>query len=183
MAPSHSNLFVCRYSYRPAAYYEYDSRAPRVAALIKALIEAEDARLAVEHIGSTAVPGCGGKGIIDLLLLYEDGQIDAARAVLKRMGFQRHTGSYPFPQDRPMRVAAVRYDGTEFPVHVHLLVQGSPEIEMFRTFRDHLRADPRLIAAYTARKRAIIASELTDRLEYTEAKGVFCRQVLEGSAA
>lgn len=183
MAPRHSDLFVCRYLYRPAAYDEYDPRAPRVAAWVRDFIEAEDDRLQVEHIGSTAVPGCGGKGIIDLLLVHPPGGLDVARGILTRLGFQRHTGSYPFPQDRPMRVAAVRYDGTEFPVHIHLLAAGSPEIEMFRAFRDYLRANPRVVAAYTARKRAIIASELTDRLEYTEAKGVFCRQVLDESAA
>ena len=42
--------------------------------------------LRVEHIGSTSVPGCAGKGIIDLMVLYPVGGLEHARQVLDSLG-------------------------------------------------------------------------------------------------
>jgi len=41
-----------------------------------------------------------------------------------------------------------------------------------------LRADPDLVKAYVARKREIIASGVTDSLDYCYAKGEFITEVL-----
>lgn len=61
------------------------------------------------------------------------------------------TNREPFPEDGPMRVGAVVYEG---------------------------RADPELVAAYVARKRQIIAGGVTDSLDYCYAKGESVREVL-----
>ena len=45
-------------------------------------------------------------------------------------------------------------------------------------FRACLRADPELMKAYVAQKRKIIASGITDSLEYCYAKGEFIKAVL-----
>lgn len=47
-----------------------------------------------------------------------------------------------------------------------------------RAFRDRLRADPGLVAAYVARKREIIESGVSDSLEYVRVKGSFVQGVL-----
>ncbi len=82
-----------------------------------------------------------------------------------------------------MRTGAVLDEGTSYRLHVHVLADDSPEIAEFRTFRDRLRADPDLVATYTARKRHIIATGITDAVDYAEAKGAFCRQVLASESA
>jgi len=90
------------YRQAAAAYGDYDADVVDAALALADGICLQDSRLRVEHIGSTAVPGCGGKGYIDLLLMYPDGHLDAAKAALETLGFRRQSSRDPFPEDRPM---------------------------------------------------------------------------------
>ena len=54
------------------------------------------------------------------------------------------------------------------------------EAEAMRAFRDRLRGDPAFRAVYAALKRAILASGITDSLEYSRAKGAFFGAVRAG---
>src|SRR4029077_2558800 len=158
---------------------DYDPRTGDVARKIATLIESHLPGVIVEHIGSTSVPGCAGKGIVDLMLLYPDGQLAAARDILDAMGFQRQTSRDPFPEERPMRIGSIVYDGTTFLLHVHVIAASSPEARELRRFRDRLRADPDLVASYVAPKRAILASGVTDSVDYCIRKGEFIQQALQ----
>jgi GrpB-like predicted nucleotidyltransferase (UPF0157 family)/mannose-6-phosphate isomerase-like protein (cupin superfamily) len=166
------------YEHRPAACHEHDPRSAEVARRILALIEPHLPGALVEHIGSTSVPGCAGKGIVDLMLVYPDGQLAAARDLLDAVGFQRQTGRDPFPEDRPMRTGSLVHDGTTFLLHVHVLAASSPEVPGLRAFRDRLRADPALVAAYVAAKKAILAGGCTDPIDYCYRKGEFVTEAL-----
>jgi GrpB-like predicted nucleotidyltransferase (UPF0157 family)/mannose-6-phosphate isomerase-like protein (cupin superfamily) len=132
----------------------------------------------VEHVGSTSVPGCAGKGVVDLMVLYPPGRLAEARGSLDRLGFQRQEGRDPFPEERPMRVGSVGYEGTLFLLHAHVIAADSPEVAVTRAFRDRLRADPGLADAYVARKREILATGVTDPIDYCVAKGNFVEGVL-----
>jgi GrpB-like predicted nucleotidyltransferase (UPF0157 family)/mannose-6-phosphate isomerase-like protein (cupin superfamily) len=174
---------VGAYEHRPAACQEHDPRSAEVARKVAALIEPHLAGAVVEHIGSTSVPGCAGKGVVDLMLVYPDGQLAAARDVLDALGFQRQTGRDPFPEDRPMRKGSLMHDGRAFNLHVHVIAASSPEVQQLRAFRDRLRADPNLVAAYVAAKRAIVADGCTDRLDYCNRKSLFVTEALRQTAA
>ena len=63
-------LVIGPYRSGPAACHEHDPRSAEVARAVAALIEPRLPGAVVEHIGSTSVPGCAGKGIIDLMLLW-----------------------------------------------------------------------------------------------------------------
>jgi GrpB-like predicted nucleotidyltransferase (UPF0157 family)/mannose-6-phosphate isomerase-like protein (cupin superfamily) len=127
----------------------------------------------VEHIGSTAVPGCAGKGIVDLMILYPPGQLAEVRDMLDLLGFQRQTGRDPFPEERPMRVGSVKYDGCRFQLHAHVIVSDSHEARELRAFRERLRREPALLEKYVALKRQLIGAGITDRLDYCIRKGEF----------
>jgi GrpB-like predicted nucleotidyltransferase (UPF0157 family) len=171
-------LEILPYQLHPASYHEWDPRAPVVAGLLIRAIETANPDVTVEHVGSTSVPGCGGKGIIDLMLIYPTSELEKARDSLDRSGFQHQASGDPFPEERPMRVGAVQYDGSEFRTHIHVIAADSHEVAEFRTFRDRLYASPQLVADYMARKREILASGITDSLDYTREKGSFCQDVL-----
>jgi GrpB-like predicted nucleotidyltransferase (UPF0157 family) len=171
-------LVIGPYELQTASCRPWDARAPVVAARVAVLIRTvlPDAR--VEHIGSTAVPGCSGKGIVDLLLLYPPGALAAARDALASLEFQRQPGRDPWPEERPMRVGSVLHDGDRFALHVHVVAGGSAEEAWDLGFRDRLRADPALVEAYVARKREIIAEGVIDSVEYSRAKGPFIEGVI-----
>ena len=78
-----------------------------------------------------------------------------------------------------MRVGAIDHDGEVFRLHVHVVAQDSPEAMDLRRFRDVLRKEYALSAAYQAKKRAILQSGLSDRC-YTKEKGEFITAVLGG---
>jgi len=169
---------VRTYLQAPAALLEYDERAPLVAQMVAGWIVNAMPSLIVEHVGSTSIPACPGKGVVDLMVLYRVGTLAAARDTLDALGFQRQGGRDPFPEERPMRIGAIDYAGKEFRLHAHVLAADASEVADFRNFRDRLRADAELVAAYAARKRQILQAGTTDPIDYCLAKGGFCEAVL-----
>jgi len=161
------------YAMRPAVYVDYDTASPDVASHAGNLIEHAAPGTVAEHIGSTAAPGCAGKGIIDLMVLYHPGKLDAARDAIDAMGFQRQTTGHAFPEERPMRVGAIDYGGKEYRLHVHIISADDPEVDSLRAFRDALRSDQDMRDAYQTRKRAILQSGVSNPADYTQAKSEF----------
>ena len=170
------------YEYAPAELNEHDPRADRAAALVADMVRARMPELLVEHVGSSAVPGCAGKGVVDLLVVYPEGCLVAARDCLDGMGFQHQTFGNPFPEERPMRVGSVEVAGVRFRVHAHVIAESSPEARALRRFRDRLRTDPRLMERYVARKRELIDAGVVDSPDYAVLKGDFIRAVLDEEA-
>ena len=154
-------------------YLPYNSVSRRVAKSVGEIIVTHDDTLQVEHVGSTAVPGCWGKGIIDLLVMYAPGCLASARETLDRLGFQRQSGPEPFPESRPMRVGSVEHLGRNYRLHAHIIEKGIAEAVNLVRFRDLLRENGELRRAYEAEKRSILARGVTQGSEYSKAKGDF----------
>ncbi len=170
---------ILLYKPGPAVCRDYDPRTVAVARLVAALVQENLPAVQVEHVGSTAVPGCAGKGIVDLMIPCRDGdELASVKELLEKLGFQPQTNREPFPEDRPMRVGAIDHDGQTFPLHVHVIPADSPEVEEMRFFRACLRADSQLLKLYVAKKKQIIDDGVTDSLEYLHAKGEFIKMVL-----
>jgi GrpB-like predicted nucleotidyltransferase (UPF0157 family) len=155
-----------------------DPEVPAAASALARYLRDRLTGAVVEHIGSTAVSGCAGKGIIDLMVLYPEGQLSAVRERIDSLGFQRQTTRDPFPEERPMRTGSFDFQGRRHLVHVHVVAAGSTEAADTLYFRDCLRADSELRAAYVACKKKILASGVSDSVDYAIAKGEFIRQCL-----
>jgi len=167
------SISIDRYTDAPASYHEYDPDAPAIARLLADATTAAEPELVVEHIGSTAVPGCAGKGVVDLMILYPPGHLARAKNALDQLGFQRQSTRDPFPEERPMRVGVVAHAGKRFRIHAHVLAADAAEAAELRAFRDRLRGDAEYRVAYEACKRSILAAGVTDSVAYAEAKGEF----------
>jgi GrpB-like predicted nucleotidyltransferase (UPF0157 family) len=166
------------YQRQPAVCRPWDRRAVEVASLIAEALLARMPSLQVEHVGSTAVPDCAGKGIVDLAVLYPSGSLIQARDLVDALGFQRQQTPDPFPEQRPMRVGAVKHAGQVFQLHLHVICADADEVADLLSFRDRLRGDAKLRQAYVTRKRAIIAGAVSGPLEYCYAKGPFIDKTL-----
>jgi GrpB-like predicted nucleotidyltransferase (UPF0157 family) len=161
------------------AFRPYDPRCPEVARRVIALIGERFPEGRVEHVGSTAIPGCDGKGVVDLMLVYSAGRLAAARDAVDALGFQRQRPKpTAFPEERPVRVGSIVHDGETFRLHVHVIAADSPEVAEQLHFRDTLRSDPRLVAEYVAGKRAVLAAGVADSTEYNDGKDAFIKRVL-----
>ncbi|SRR6266496_4980642 len=169
---------ILRYDSPPVGCHPYDSQAVEVARILRDLIRGELQDVEVEHVGSTSVPGCAGKGHIDLMVLYSEGAIDATKAGLAALGFQPQTSRDPFPEGRPMRVGRFAYHGKDYPVHAHVIAMNSPEVEALRWFKEMLKTDARLLEEYVEVKKGILAAGVSDSVEYAISKSAFVEGVL-----
>lgn len=161
----------------PAACRDFNPRAAEVARQVCGLISLNLTAVRVEHVGSTAVPGCAGRGIIDLLVSGPQTEIDAASCLLTRLGFQ-HGSHCLFPPHPPPYCGTYAHNGESFLLQVHVLPAGAAEIDSMRFLRTCLRADAELTRAYVAQKRAIVAAGAADPAEYCRQKGEFLKMVL-----
>jgi len=128
----------------------------------------------VEHVGSSSVPGCAGKGVLDLAIPYRDeSHLSAINEALFALGFGRQRNRDPFPESRPMRIGAIDDQGETFLLHVHVVPENTHHLAELVDFRDRLRGDPRLVAEYVAAKRAVLAAGVRDGDDYAEKKGTF----------
>jgi GrpB-like predicted nucleotidyltransferase (UPF0157 family) len=174
---------ILPYAILSPTYVEYDFAAPAVAGRVIELIEAAAPWVNAEHIGSTAIPGCAGKGIVDLVVLYPRGKLEETREAVDTLGFQPQRAGHEFPEDRPMRVGAIDFEGRIYRLHAHIVAADSAEAKALYRFRDVLRNDGTLRDAYQAKKRAILQSGTSDPAGYTHAKGEFINAVIGSSAA
>ena len=120
------------------------------------------------------MPGCAGKGILDLVIPYrDDAHLAAINEALFALGFGHQRSRDPFPETRPMRIGAVNHHGETFLLHVHVVPDRTHDLAELVEFRDRLRADPVLVAEYVAAKRAILDAGVRDGTDYAERKGEF----------
>ena len=169
---------ILPYSISRTGYVEYEPGVVGAANDVIQFVRQAAPWMHVEHIGSTAVPGCAGKGIVDLMALYPPGKLEDTRAVLDQLGFQHQKSGHMFSEARPMRVGAIEHDGKRYRLHVHVIALNDPEVADLRRFRDALRANAGLRDAYQTKKLAILKSGVNKPTDYTYAKGEFIRSVL-----
>lgn len=141
---------------------------------------AADEVVAIEHVGSTAVPGLAAKPIIDVMI----GLVawPASAAVLDGVtgsGYV-HRGEAGIAGRHYFADAAAGQDRT---VQIHAVTHGERFWSEHLRFRDALRADATARDAYAALKRDLAARHADDVLAYTDAKGAFIRDVLRRTRA
>jgi GrpB-like predicted nucleotidyltransferase (UPF0157 family) len=132
-----------------------------------------DVAVAIEHIGSTSVPGLAAKPIIDLdVAIRVEADLPAVIERLAPLGYV-----YEGDKGIPGRAAFIWPPHTPRH-HLYVCPQDSLECRRHLLFRDYLRAHPEVCAAYAALKRDLAARYRTQRLAYVEAKGSFVTATL-----
>nr|WP_086940255.1 GrpB family protein [Thaumasiovibrio occultus] len=135
------------------------------------------AQFDVLHFGSTSAH-IGGKGIIDLSLLYPSGKLDAAIIHLECLGFQPQHSQRPFPPTRPRKDGAVEFNGERFLIHVHVIEKDSEEHQRQVSYKEYMLANPQARLDYEQKKQQIIADGGLDQDDYGDQKGSFVKGVL-----
>ena len=158
----------------------YDDSWPSAAARLieRITLVLGDRAVAVEHIGSTSVPGMTAKDVIDLQIAVRRlSDADAPEFVraLAEKGFPRSEGN---TQDNPHAWApdpllwCKRFHGSADPgriVHLHVREVDGPGWRYALLFRDWLRAEASERDAYAEHKRQL-AQSVTTTTEYADAK-------------
>jgi GrpB-like predicted nucleotidyltransferase (UPF0157 family) len=132
-----------------------------------------DRVMAIEHVGSTAIPGIHAKPVLDIAVAIEDlGNTKALVPAMQQLG-------YDFPGDIGIVGERLFGRGPEVLTHlVHVVQVGGPKWSEYLEFRDSLRASSELAAEYDELKRELARQFPDERAKYTEAKGRFIQRVL-----
>lgn len=132
--------------------------------------------LAIEHVGSTAVPGLAAKPVVDLDVVVRREDVSRAIDRLAAIGYA-HRGARGVPGRE-----AFRPPPGEAKHHLYVCVPESPRLRDHLLFRDYLRAHPETAREYAALKRALADSHRDDRDAYQDAKGAFVDAVTRRAA-
>jgi GrpB-like predicted nucleotidyltransferase (UPF0157 family) len=153
---------------------EYDPRWPELFELEAARIRGAlgDRALAVEHAGSTSVPGLAAKPIIDIVLVVPDSSDeDAYVPDLEAAGYVLRIREPDWYEHR-------LFKGPDTNVNVHTFSEGCEEVATMVAFRDWLREndDERLL--YESAKRELAAREWKYVQNYADAKSAVVREIV-----
>ena len=161
----------------PVTIVEYDPTWPTMyeadAALIRDAVGSTV--VAIEHVGSTAVPGLAAKPIVDIMAAVER-LSDAALCIepLRLVGYRdvpEHEAQLPerryFHKGPPSARTC----------HLHMVELSSDFWARHLLFRDYLRQHPDAARRYAALKKDLAARFRDDREGYTEAKTPFIRSI------
>ncbi|MBW4543251.1 MAG: GrpB family protein [Symplocastrum torsivum CPER-KK1] len=136
-----------------------------------------DKVIAIEHFGSTAVPGLAAKPIIDLMVGVHS--LEAAQSLIPLLKALEYV--YWRDDPRPGRMFFVKgmppY-GLRRTHHVHV-VEAYGEFWERLLFHDYLRSHPEEAKRYEVLKRDLAVRFRTDREGYTKGKSAYIQIVME----
>lgn len=128
----------------------------------------------IEHIGSTAVFGLGGKGIIDILIALPNWQPEKEIiANLQKLGY-----AHLHPRKRGHIFLSPIAETKKGDSHLHIVLKKSVGHKSLLKFRDQLRCQPKLLKEYQEIKNRL-AKENKNRAEYGKLKADFIKKVIK----
>jgi len=152
--------------YDPLWPLQFEGEAVRIRAALGA------STLAVDHTGSTSVPGLAAKPIIDIVLVVADSAEESAYApALIATGYRLVVREPDWFEHRMFKSAAPA-------VNLHVFSAGCPEIEAVTVFRDWLRRDAADRALYAETKRRLALQDWSRVQDYADAKTEVIRDIM-----
>jgi len=161
------------------ALVDYDPAWPaqfeRIAARLRAALG--EAALAIEHVGSTSVPGLAAKPVIDVNLAVADTAHEAGYAP------QLEAAGFAFALREPDWFGHRLFKGQAPAVNLHVFPRDCPELQRMRVFRDWLRAQPADRERYERTKRALAQQAWRSTQDYADAKSSVVGEILVRATA
>jgi GrpB-like predicted nucleotidyltransferase (UPF0157 family) len=162
-----------KYVFKP-----YNQKFPKLFEKEKKRISSYSKKLHIEHVGSTAVPGLGGKGIIDIAIAVMESEIGSVSKHLQDLGYEfRQNGSTP--NRLFFRIDLPDLDEGKRRYHAHLLCIGNKEWEDLLAFRDYLTNHPEEAKKYEDLKKKASVEVEEDGAKYRELKDPLFKKILK----
>lgn len=154
-------------------YHAYDPGLPEAFEKIKRLIRTAAGAVRVEHIGSSSIPGVGGRNALDIALPVAEPQQPAIRRDLYELGF----ADAPFPHYLPLLVGQIVHETKSYPILLYVVSPESPALADWLAFRDYMRAHPDDARAYCSAKQEAVAKSKAGGEDYQDAKNPFLASI------
>lgn len=132
----------------------------------------------IEHIGSTAIPRTDGKGVIDIMLVFNNkNEIDTAVKLLVKKGYHLSKENID-RNDRVFMSSAGTRESSLDDIHLHLTTKGSESCKNALLFRDYLTTHPTQKQQYINLKYQIFKTVGGNRVRYTQMKNEFIEKII-----
>jgi len=132
----------------------------------------------IHHIGSTAVPGLGGKNIVDMILLAPDKK--TAYSVVKILESMEYYHNKDAGDEYRIFFNCNRdFKGQKIHMHLNVMWKTSNKYKDYLMFRDYLRKHPEEAKRYYLLKKLWAKKAKNIREKYTEMKGDYVKEVLK----
>ena len=153
---------------------DYDPQWPQAFATVRHTLRAALADvsvIAVEHVGSTSVPGLAAKPIIDIDVIVDRSQVEAASAALETAGYTP-LGDLGIPDRYAFKspVGSIRQN-------TYVTVDGCLSVRNHLGLREVLRSNPALRDEYGVVKQRL-ADETDDIDVYLDGKTEVVKRIL-----
>lgn len=157
------------------------SWATEGAALVGTLSELVSTAAAVEHIGSTSIPGMAAKDCLDMMILVHDLRDSGAAQALGSAGYRRRPEPWnnveqAYGRDWQKMVFAPPVGARTMNLHVRVTSSGPERLSLL--FRDHLRARPDRAAEWALFKMKA-AQSAADLAAYGQLKAPAWRLLMQ----
>jgi GrpB-like predicted nucleotidyltransferase (UPF0157 family) len=164
---------------------EYDPNWPLIFKDLYAVLNQNvgELVLAIEHVGSTSVPGLAAKPIIDLDIIVADrAALQLVIEKLAALGYT-HQGDLGIKDREAFRRADTHTpddkSGRVWPVHhLYVCVAGSESLRNHLAFRDFLRAHPEKMQQYAVLKKQLAVDYEYDMDSYIAGKTAFVMAIV-----
>ncbi len=166
---------------KPIEKYVFRKYSTNYQAFFKAekerLVKVLGSAAKIEHVGSTAIIGLGGKGIVDILIGVSKSKTAAAKKKLMKSGylFRANAGT----PERLFFRRDYQYKQKKRRVHLHLTkFNGQDWIEMI-LFRNYLLSHPKAGKEYVKIKKDAVKKANGDGETYRKYKEKFIKKSIE----
>jgi GrpB-like predicted nucleotidyltransferase (UPF0157 family) len=132
----------------------------------------KDKHIEIQHVGSTSIPGCTCKPIIDICVSIRNFEVGFI-TLLREIGYD-YQGEYGikrrhfFTKGNPIVTH-----------HLHICEFNCNAWNSMILFRDYMSKNPELVQHYVNLKKELSQKYSHDRNSYTSAKGIFINRILE----
>ena len=157
------------------SYENYDEQYPYVFAEVVKAIQAVLPSIHVEHVGSTAIPGLGGRRVLDLVIVAEQGRHNEIESQLLRIGFVKS----PFTHFLPMLTISIHFQDKDYPILLYILPEDHEIYQGWIAFRTYMQQHPEEVQNYADVKRRAIAEDKTDAGSYQQAKTPYLESLVK----
>lgn len=158
----------------------YNPEWPQWFDLLKSRFETrlEEHALAIEHVGSTSVPGMTAKPIIDIDIVIPVGRFETVKSLLGELGYY-HEGDRGIPDREAFALSDPELEEKLPEHHLYVCPETSAELERHLAFRDFLRRSPEYIRRLSDLKWQLALQHDNDKQAYIDGKDALCREIRE----
>ena len=156
----------------------YDPTWPSHFQQVRAFLESGvvGVEYAVEHVGSTAIPGMMAKPIIDIDIVIAPGTFPKVKGQLEVLGYV-HRGDLGIPKREAFDCADAKAKARLPEHHLYVCEEGVLELRKHLAFRDFMRQDSQWRQRLNQLKGELCVKHNNDRQAYIDGKADMVQEI------